>query len=183
METDASIVVDNSITLNSRQRYIPTKLGSYASASTAIHFDNQNNGDKIPNSAPIQGNKPHRLNTIEETTNEIPLGNRGGIRNTNNINGWREINRYSDNTAKGKPLLLAQIKGGNFEQGKTVRISPSFHNAVLFQWIKDGISLDTCTGPVLEISNANLYHSGAYALIASNQFGIEITPPINIRIM
>ena len=101
---------------------------------------------------------------------------------TDKYHRYNEVGNFQQYRSE-KPKLINSSKGGSFEQGKTIRISPSFHNAVLFQWVKDGIPLDTCTGPVLEISNANLYHSGAYALIASNQFGIEITPPINIRIM
>ena len=101
----------------------------------------------------------------------------------NEITQIRNNSQTETQNWKEKPKLISSSRGGSFEQGKTIRISPSFHNAVLFQWIKDGISLDTCTGPVLEISNANIYHSGVYVLIASNQFGIEITPPINIRIM
>ena len=96
--------------------------------------------------------------------------------NTNYLGNIQAING-------DKPILINSSKGGIFQQGQTIGISPRFKNTVCYQWIKNGIALPNCTGPTLEISNATLYDSGDYALIACNQFGIEITHPISVRIV
>ena len=95
---------------------------------------------------------------------------------------YNEVGNSSPNKNE-KPILISSSKGGFFKQGHTIIISPNFKNVVTYQWIKNGISLEHCTGPILEISNASLYHTGDYALIAANTFGIEITPPISVRIV
>ena len=171
METDTLIVVDDSKLLTSRQRKNPL---THNSDSCANYFDNpvQGKNDKFPNHAPNVANTrySHLIEPIDGATNTT-------------IRKVTEIHEYSDDTANEKPILISSSKGGFFKQGHTIIISPNFKNVVTYQWIKNGISLEHCTGPILEISNASLYHTGEYALIAANTFGIEITPPINVRIV
>ena len=170
MEVDASVRIDDQ-SMNSLRRIIssPEPNHVYPPRTTVIYPDKQKAKTNISfhRYAPIAG----QLQFPQRMASDIAT------------NGKRGVMGYGTDMPTDKPILIGSTKGGHFEQGKTVRLSANLKNTACYQWIKNGIPLPSCTGPTLEISNATLYNSGDYALIASNQFGIEITPSISVRII
>ena len=81
-----------------------------------------------------------------------------------------------------KPKLVGQTEGRSYVLGSTIIIGAQFENATTYQWFKDGMKLDGCTGTQLQITNATWENRGNFTLVAANTNGDQIEAIIPVHI-
>lgn len=81
-----------------------------------------------------------------------------------------------------KPKLVGQTEGRSYVLGSTIVIGAQFENAATYQWFKDGMRLDGCTGSELQITNATWENMGTFRLVAANTNGNQVEAIIPVYI-
>lgn len=77
---------------------------------------------------------------------------------------------------------LINVKGPILCEGDTLKLAVNSNDTVKYQWMKDGIVLNSDTLPTLTVPNVNADSQGNYSCIVSNTNGSTVTNPVLLQV-
>ena len=124
----------------------------------------------------------YRLSIIDEATKQKTLTRWVEVKNSNPQFDNQTTNPQTYTENRAPPKVIVQVQSGVFRKGDTVFLTAHFENAGYYQWYKDGMMLEGCTGNTLLITEAVTANTGSYTLLAANEHNLINQTRANIVI-